>query len=92
MLQKPWELFHGEKGDCQREGKHEKAGKESTGLANRMSLTVETAISLGLQQMIPIINMNEGSNELAITKTDRRVCIFSNHPPIKVKTDDHFQF
>lgn len=54
-------------------------------MANSMSLmTVETAISLGLKH-------NAHNNELAITKTDRGLCIFSNHLPIKVKTDDHVQ-
>lgn len=54
------------------------------------STTVETAMSLGLLRITPVIKMNEGSNELTITKADRRGCTFSNHPPIKVKTDDHF--
>lgn len=76
---------------CQREEQHEKAGKESLDLEARMpSMTGKTAMSLGLLYIMPIINMNEGSNELTITKADRRVCTFSNHPPIKVKTDDHF--
>lgn len=55
------------------------------------SMTVETAMSLGLLRTMPIINTNEGSNELTITKADTRVCTFSNHPPIQVKTDDHSQ-
>lgn len=85
MFQKPREIFRGENGYCGREGKYEKAGRRALDSANGRSLmTVETAVPLGL-------NPNARNSELAITETDRGLCLFSNHLPIKVKADDHVQ-
>lgn len=65
----PGEVFPGKSGSCQREGKYEKAGKESLDLANRVSLTAaETALPLGLEHIKPVRHVTGGSRERVIIK------------------------